>query len=220
MILSKYIHHVDSANKTVFVDISQEDLKNLPLYQYSNQTEFSESSLSNLNQQQNITKASEAPEEGQIVRLLEERLIINRSRQKIGEVIVRKKLETRFVEVPVKREKLVVEKIASENQQPVEFEQLAPEYFSAGSQKLATVNNSPVASYQSNNLPEQDLANDPSFEDNTSQRVEEEMVRLLEERLVINRKKWKVGEVVARKEIETEIQQGKCSCIETCRCAD
>ena len=43
--------------------------------------------------------------------LLEERLKVNRRNQKIGEVVVRKEVETRIVKVPVKREKLIVERI-------------------------------------------------------------------------------------------------------------
>jgi len=42
--------------------------------------------------------------------LLEERLVVNRKRVKKGEVIVRKVTETQMVEVPVYREKLVVQK--------------------------------------------------------------------------------------------------------------
>lgn len=45
------------------------------------------------------------------IRLLEERLVVNRSKRKIGEVIVRKEVETRMVEVPVRREKLIIERV-------------------------------------------------------------------------------------------------------------
>lgn len=45
------------------------------------------------------------------VSLLEEKLKVARYRQKIGEVIVRKQVETRMIQVPIKREKLVVERI-------------------------------------------------------------------------------------------------------------
>lgn len=53
-------------------------------------------------------------EEEKIVSLLGERLIVNRSKRKIGEVVVRKKIETRLVQIPVRREILVVEKIGKE----------------------------------------------------------------------------------------------------------
>ena len=50
----------------------------------------------------------------EIIRLLEERLVINRSKRKIGEVIVRKEIETRMVQVPIHREKLIVEQVGDD----------------------------------------------------------------------------------------------------------
>ena len=51
------------------------------------------------------------------VRLLEERLVVNSGqRRKVGEVIVRKEIETRIVEVPVRREKLIVEQVSPHKQ--------------------------------------------------------------------------------------------------------
>lgn len=45
------------------------------------------------------------------IRLLEERLAVGYQRQKVGEVIVRKEIETRMIQVPVRREKLIVEQV-------------------------------------------------------------------------------------------------------------
>ncbi len=53
------------------------------------------------------------------VRLLQERLVIDRHKRKVGEVIVRKEIETRFVRVPIRREILIVEQVDPE------FKQLA-----------------------------------------------------------------------------------------------
>jgi hypothetical protein len=53
------------------------------------------------------------------LRLLAERLMVDLHRYKVGEVIVRKEIETRIVEVPVRREKLIVEQVSPE------FKQLA-----------------------------------------------------------------------------------------------
>jgi len=53
----------------------------------------------------------------QVVRTLEEKLILNRGKRKAGEVIVRKEVETRMVEVPVRYEKLIVEQIGAETRQ-------------------------------------------------------------------------------------------------------
>ena len=43
--------------------------------------------------------------------LLEEKLQVDRRKRKLGEVIVRKLVETRIVKVPIRREKLIVERI-------------------------------------------------------------------------------------------------------------
>jgi hypothetical protein len=54
-------------------------------------------------------------EEEKIIKLLEERLVVNSHHHKIGDVIVRKVIETRMVEVPVRREILIVEQVSPEN---------------------------------------------------------------------------------------------------------
>ncbi|WP_250122413.1 DUF2382 domain-containing protein [Chroococcidiopsis sp. CCMEE 29] len=58
----------------------------------------------------------------EIIRLLGERLIVDRSKRKVGEVIVRKEIETRMVEVPVRYEKLIVEQVSPEHQQLAEID--------------------------------------------------------------------------------------------------
>ena len=50
--------------------------------------------------------------EQETVRLLEERLIVNRLKRKIGEVVVRKEVETRIVQIPLRREKLIIEQFS------------------------------------------------------------------------------------------------------------
>ena len=52
-----------------------------------------------------------------IIPLLEERLVVDRRRRKVGEVVVRKEIETYMVEVPVRREKLIVEQVSPEYKQ-------------------------------------------------------------------------------------------------------
>jgi hypothetical protein len=73
---------------------------------------------------QSMTDDSDLGEvvEEEIVRLLEERLVINRSKRKVGEVVVRKEIETRIVEVPVQREKLIIEQVGSETIQLAEID--------------------------------------------------------------------------------------------------
>jgi stress response protein YsnF len=55
--------------------------------------------------------------EEDILKLLGEKLIVDRTKRKIGEVIIRKEIETRMVTVPVRRERLIVEQISPENKQ-------------------------------------------------------------------------------------------------------
>jgi stress response protein YsnF/sporulation protein YlmC with PRC-barrel domain len=59
--------------------------------------------------------------EEEVFRLLAERLIVDRSKRKAGEVIVRKEVETRMVEVPVRYEKLIVEQVSPEHKQLAEI---------------------------------------------------------------------------------------------------
>jgi Domain of unknown function (DUF2382) len=51
------------------------------------------------------------------ISLLEERLVVRLDRHKVGEVIIRKEIETQIIEVPIRREKLIVEQIAPEYKQ-------------------------------------------------------------------------------------------------------
>ncbi|MBD2231270.1 YsnF/AvaK domain-containing protein [Phormidium tenue] len=60
-----------------------------------------------------------SPNAGQAIQLVEERLVVNRKRVKVGEVSVRRVVETEMVEIPVRREKLVIENIGS-NTPPIE----------------------------------------------------------------------------------------------------
>lgn len=71
-----------------------------------------------------MDKADDSPEivEEEIVRLLEERLVVNRNKRKVGEVVVRKEIETRIIEVPIQREKLIIEQVGSETKKLAEFD--------------------------------------------------------------------------------------------------
>ena len=70
--------------------------------------------------------ASETPEvfSEEIIRLLGERVVVERSKRKVGEVIVRKEIETRMVqvEIPVRREKLIVEQVSPERKKLAEID--------------------------------------------------------------------------------------------------
>ncbi|MFM2315574.1 MAG: hypothetical protein RLZZ04_4852 [Cyanobacteriota bacterium] len=54
------------------------------------------------------------------ISLLEEKLQIARRQQKIGEVVIRKQVETRMVNIPLRREKLIVERIGKNPEQLTE----------------------------------------------------------------------------------------------------
>ena len=45
------------------------------------------------------------------ISLLEEKLVVKRQKHKLGEVVVRKEVETQTIHIPIRREKLIVEKI-------------------------------------------------------------------------------------------------------------
>jgi stress response protein YsnF len=66
-----------------------------------------QSSLADFKQVRKEVIASNIP-------LREERLVVNRHKRKVGEVVVRKVIETRIIEVPVRREKLIVEQVSPE----------------------------------------------------------------------------------------------------------
>ncbi|MBD2090811.1 DUF2382 domain-containing protein [Microcoleus sp. FACHB-1515] len=53
----------------------------------------------------------------EVLQLLEERVVVDRSKRKVGEVIVRKEVETYMVQVPVRRERLIVEQVGAQNKQ-------------------------------------------------------------------------------------------------------
>ncbi len=56
-----------------------------------------------------------------LITLLEEKLLVNRTKKRVGEIVVRKKIETRMVQVPVRWEKLIVEQIGSPTKQLAEI---------------------------------------------------------------------------------------------------
>ncbi|NES94143.1 MAG: DUF2382 domain-containing protein [Desertifilum sp. SIO1I2] len=109
--------------------------------------------------------------EGNTIQLLEEHLNVMPQRRKIGDVVVRKVIETQMLQVPVRREKLVVEQVSPESQtlavvdlrgnpESVEMAEItdtlssqrsvAGEFHSAASasQFLAALARQPNASYQ------------------------------------------------------------------------
>jgi len=61
-------------------------------------------------------------ESGTIISLMEEQVVVDYVRRKVGEVIIRKQVETRMVQVPVRYEKLVIEQVSPDRRQLAEVD--------------------------------------------------------------------------------------------------
>jgi hypothetical protein len=64
---------------------------------------------SNTHHRANAAPVSQQSE--QTIQLLEERLVVDLHQRKVGELIVRKEIETQIIEIPIRREKLIVEQV-------------------------------------------------------------------------------------------------------------
>jgi Domain of unknown function (DUF2382) len=60
----------------------------------------------------------------QVISLLEERLVVDITRRKVGDIVVRKEIETQLVQVqvPIRREKLIVEQVSPEYKRIAEID--------------------------------------------------------------------------------------------------
>ncbi|MCU0537634.1 MAG: YsnF/AvaK domain-containing protein [Hydrococcus sp. Prado102] len=101
--------------------------------------------LNNLNHSEhsfpnNIAEERQQIEEKErIIALLEERLLIDRNKRKVGEIVVRKKVETRMVQVPVQSEKLIIEEVGEETKQLAEINLGEGEITGVELKQLATI---------------------------------------------------------------------------------
>jgi stress response protein YsnF len=108
------ICQLDSDNQEILSNLSSQQLENLPIYQpvpphFKDALANSPMSDDSMNPAHNERELSEP--DTYHISLLEEKLQVNRRQQKVGEVLVRKQVETRMVKVPIRREKLIVERI-------------------------------------------------------------------------------------------------------------
>ena len=135
----KLLKKVDYHQKALFLSINSEQADMLPGVSPAERqslenasephSEFNNSELTNPSiVMSNLTDADRTDEnletdeheenfdivDQEVIRLLEERLVINRSKRKVGEVIVRKEIETRMVQVPIQWEKLIVEQVGDD----------------------------------------------------------------------------------------------------------
>lgn len=127
---SQRIKQIDKPTKSVFIDLNKSEIEYMPEYleaETPGDGTLSENSTKQLVNNQTTNSPVEPVNleqvnEQQIIRLLEERLVVESSKRKVGEVIVRKVIETRMVQVPVRREKLIVEQISPEHKQLAEID--------------------------------------------------------------------------------------------------
>jgi stress response protein YsnF len=135
----KLLKNVDYHQKALFLSINSDQADLLPGVSPAGRqslenasephSEFNNSELTNPSKvMSNLTDADRTDEnletdedeenldivDQEVIRLLEERLVINRSKRKVGEVIVRKEIETRMVQVPIQWEKLIVEQVGDD----------------------------------------------------------------------------------------------------------
>lgn len=141
LLISKLIQKIDPSTKSIFVDINKAKIDQIPEYIKLETPGMEISEVPNtpvtptpissesaniqakLDDEQKVvsSKTLEAASDD-IIRLLEERLLVDSSKRKVGEVIVRKEIETRMVQVPVRREKLIVEQVSPERKQLAEID--------------------------------------------------------------------------------------------------
>ncbi|MEO1763486.1 MAG: DUF2382 domain-containing protein [Cyanobacteria bacterium J06629_18] len=133
----KLVSQVEPKTKRVFANINESQLTQLPEYDKkenkvsnmdnlntSQSTEYNQYSATTENDEVDSLGKSELIEEFEedVIRLLGERLVVERSKRKIGEVIIRKEVETRMIQIPVRREKLIVEEPGVEPKQLAEID--------------------------------------------------------------------------------------------------
>ncbi|WP_353930708.1 DUF2382 domain-containing protein [Okeanomitos corallinicola TIOX110] len=79
--------------------------------------------MNNEHSHTNLSSVNHRVEKEKItIPLLEERLLIENKKHKIGEVIIRKEIETQIVPVSVRREKLIIEQVSPEYQKLAEID--------------------------------------------------------------------------------------------------
>lgn len=130
---SQFVQRVDNAAHCLWINLSTEQIQELRRVQPTTGNE-SVTIPAVPNTQIEVREPSalleaQAIEEGDpnLIRLLGERLVVDRHRRKIGEVIVRKEIETRMVQVPVRREKLIIEQVGPEPRRLAEVDLSSPE---------------------------------------------------------------------------------------------
>ncbi len=164
LLRSSHIQQVDSENKSAIVDLSKAEIEHLPEYIPAEKqnaepkitTDKPTEMARDISQMPAVTESQDgSPEysepldvvEEEVIRLLEERLVVDLKKQKLGDVVVRKEVETRIIQVPVRREKLIVEQVGPERRQLAEIDLGQPEEIPEVQQtEIASQDNQPTVS--------------------------------------------------------------------------
>lgn len=123
----QHVQKIDPQLRKIFLIIDSTQINNLPEYQERNMEMNTDAqglssdsyvvdshiadATSEIHTQQTTLQSED------VIKLLEERLVVDRTKRKIGEIIVRKEIETRMVTIPVRRERLIVEQLSPEHKQ-------------------------------------------------------------------------------------------------------
>ena len=127
---SQRIQKIDHPTQSIFVDLEKSEIENKPENLSANKqggqimSDGLTGQVANnqiLNGNVETEKVEEVKEED-VIQLLGERLVVNSSKRKVGDIIVRKEIETRMIQVPVRREKLIVEQVSPEHKQLAEID--------------------------------------------------------------------------------------------------
>ncbi|GAA6620030.1 DUF2382 domain-containing protein [Scytonema sp. NUACC26] len=159
LLSSKLVEKIDSQSKCIFLKVEKIEIKLLenPLDKYSKVSTMEENSKILEENTQGTPPISDRIVDvndgditsvDEIIRLLGERVIVDRNKRKVGEVIVRKQVETRMVQVPVRSEKLIVEQVSPERKQLAEID-LSQGEISAEFQSIELEDSSPTESINS-----------------------------------------------------------------------
>ncbi|MBF2063889.1 MAG: DUF2382 domain-containing protein [Calothrix sp. C42_A2020_038] len=129
LLRGQLVQKIDSTIKRVILIIDNSQVNNLPEYleremeahtntqsSFPSDDDVVDSHVADAAPASNIQQQEQIQNE-EIIQLLGERLIVDRSKRKVGEVIVRKEIETRMVTVPVRHERLIVEQISPEHKE-------------------------------------------------------------------------------------------------------
>lgn len=145
---SKYIQRVDTQKNALFLDVSKVEILTMINSASQQPSDSSMNSEFPVNQEslefnQSVPDAvledsADTPQvvAEEIVRLLEERVVVDTQRRKVGEVIVRKEITTEIVQVPVRREKLIVEQVSPTQKQLAEIDLGGENYLEFAAEQL------------------------------------------------------------------------------------